>query len=46
MTTQYSRDDRCFVEYFEFDGTNWKTLTRFDVGSTDACYRELAENLR
>lgn len=46
MTTQYSRDDRCFIEYFDFDGKNWKTLTKFDVGPTDACYREIVENLR
>lgn len=47
MTAQWADldADRCYVEFLDFDGTAWKQLERQTVGSQDACYKEIAENL-
>lgn len=37
--------DKCYFEFFEYDGKNWKTLSKTDIGSQDACYRDIGENL-
>lgn len=37
---------RCHVEFFEFNAEKWTALGRRDVGPLDACYNDIADNLR
>ena len=47
MTAQWADldADRCYIEFLDFDGNEWKKLARQAVGLQNACYREIAENL-
>lgn len=47
MTAQWAdfNADRCYVEFLDFDGNAWKQLARQAVGSKDACYKDISENL-
>ncbi|WP_246805936.1 MULTISPECIES: hypothetical protein [unclassified Ensifer] len=38
--------NRCFMEYFDFDGTTWTTLKKQEIGTMDVCYKEISDNLR
>ncbi|WP_318874286.1 hypothetical protein RWA02_02660 [Sinorhizobium meliloti] len=38
--------DRCFIEFFDYDRTSWKVLSKFDIGTTEACYRDIQDNLQ
>lgn len=48
LITQWGiyEQDRCFVEYFDFDGTTWTTLKKQQIGAMDACHKEISQNLR
>lgn len=37
--------DRCYREFFEFDGQTWRTISKTDIGSQETCYRDIGENL-
>ncbi|WP_275782648.1 hypothetical protein [Pararhizobium gei] len=37
---------RCFIEFFDFDRGAWNVVSKISVGSTDACYRSIGENLQ
>lgn len=41
-----SDGDKCYVEWFDFDGGNWKPLAKVEVGSVEACYKDVSENTR
>ncbi|MEY9097986.1 hypothetical protein ABIA24_000895 [Sinorhizobium fredii] len=47
MTAQWADFDQssCFVEQFKFDGSAWATLSKRDVGSAEACYNDIKENI-
>lgn len=36
---------RCVIEFFDLNGRIWKPLQRLDIGPTEACYREIDQNL-
>ncbi|MDX0594939.1 hypothetical protein GOD17_06925 [Sinorhizobium medicae] len=38
--------NKCFVEFFDYNRKKWELISKLDVGSSDACYRTVAENLR
>ncbi len=48
LATQWGDYDsgKCYVEWFDFDGRSWKPLTRVEAGNMDACYKDIAENVR
>ncbi|MDL2406171.1 hypothetical protein PY650_10920 [Rhizobium calliandrae] len=37
---------RCFLEYFDFDRDEWKSLAKADIGNNDTCFKTIEENLR
>lgn len=37
---------RCYVEWFDFDGRSWKDLAKVEVGNLDACYKDIADNIK
>jgi len=47
LTTQWAATNqgKCFIEFFDFDGQRWTSLKKLEIGPTEACYREIAENL-
>ncbi|RVK59251.1 hypothetical protein CN155_08220 [Sinorhizobium meliloti] len=47
MIAQWADYDQstCFIEHFQFDGSNWTVLAKRDVGPVEACYNEIRENL-
>lgn len=46
LAAQWLDADKCVVEFFDYDLRIWKLISKVDVGSVDACYRTVAENLR
>ena len=46
LTAQWLDADKCVIEFFDYDLKTWKLISKVEVGSTDACYRTVAENLR
>ncbi|AFL53328.1 hypothetical protein ABIE78_000779 [Sinorhizobium fredii] len=47
MIAQWADYDQstCFIEHFQFDGSNWTALAKRDVGPVEACYNEIRKNL-
>ncbi|WP_245586687.1 hypothetical protein [Pleomorphomonas oryzae] len=48
LAAQWANYDsgKCYVEWFDFEGENWKPLAKIEAGNTDACYKDIAENIR
>lgn len=48
MTAQWADQNggKCYIEFFDFDGRDWQTISKVEIGVTDACFKEIAENLR
>ncbi|SCM79507.1 conserved hypothetical protein [uncultured Pleomorphomonas sp.] len=48
LTAQWANYDsgKCYVEWFDFDGGSWKVLNKFEAGNIDACYKDIAENVK
>jgi len=47
LTAQWASydDDKCYVERFEFSGSDWKSLSKDAVGNLEACYKPIEDNL-
>jgi hypothetical protein len=48
VATQWLNYDvnKCFVEFFDFDGNTWKSISKTEIGDTEVCYKPIEENLR
>lgn len=48
LTSQWADDDsgKCFIQFFDFNDGEWTELLKHEVGSTDDCFKTIAENVR